>query len=58
MNDKKMTRTEAMVGFEEIAYRPAKKGEWILCCDNQSNFSTHECYSSMKRLSAVILKKV
>jgi hypothetical protein len=57
MNDKKMTRKEALVGFEEVDFRIAKKGEWILCCDNHSNFSTHKCSANMKRLSSVILKK-
>lgn len=52
-----MRKEEALKGYKVVDFRPPRKGETILKCDNQSNFSVGTVSKSFKNIWAYILEK-
>lgn len=52
-----MKREEALKGYKITEYRLPRKGETVLKCDNQNNYSVGKVSYNYKILFAHILKK-
>ena len=52
-----MRKEEALKGYKVVDFRPPRKGETILMCNNQSQFSVGKVSRGNKIIWAYILEK-
>jgi hypothetical protein len=52
-----MTKEQALKGYKIVDFRPPRKGETILMCNNQSQFSVGKVSRGNKIIWAYILEK-